>query len=269
MRKPQWRKAFWAFVLAGASVNAMALDNPKPSSKDWRIRTTQYDPSDVIAIPTVTGIATHIELSDDEQFVWSGFGDPDAYHFEQTGKHLIIKPAAPQANTNLIVITDKRSYSFLLQHQPAGAGKDVVRLTLGYPDIDTTRAAQLNESRQLEQALAHPGLAINWTGYTMSGDHSLAPLNAWDDGAQTWLRFAPGQDLPAVYFVDADGNEVIVNRHMEDAQTMVLHRVAAKWHVRLGDQVLAIYNENPSQTRGLPTGTVSPQVKRVLRKESQ
>ena len=100
----------------------------------------------------------------------------------------------------------------------------------------------------------------------MSGDPSLAPVNAWDDGAQTWLRFAPGQDLPAVYYVDADGNEVIVNRHMADAQTIVMHRVAAKWHLRLGDQVLAVHNESADTSRPLPTRTISPDVERVLRK---
>lgn len=89
----------------------------------------------------------------------------------------------------------------------------------------------------------------------MSGDQSLAPTAAWDDGAQTWLRFAPGQDLPTIYFVDADGQEVMVNRHMADEQTIVLHRVASKWHLRLGNQVLAVYNEAGVQARSLPHST--------------
>ncbi|KAG1531389.1 hypothetical protein G6F50_016721 [Rhizopus delemar] len=101
----------------------------------------------------------------------------------------------------------------------------------------------------------------------MNGDMSLAPVSAWDDGAQTSIRFAPGQDLPTIYFVDSDAQEVIVNRHMSDEQTVVLHRVAAKWHLRLGNQVLAIHIEAGVQARSLPTRTVSPTVERVLREE--
>lgn len=257
-----------AVSLGCVPVVAYSLDIPKASPKDKRIRSTQYDSQDVIAVTTTTGIATHIELADDETYITHALGDAAAYDFQQIGKHLLFKPIAPEADTNLIVITDRRSYAFLLQHKAKGSGKEVHRITLNYPDIDQARAEALNRSAQVEQALEATGLAINWEAYTMSGDQALAPINAWDDGAQTWLRFAPGQDLPAVYFVDADGNEVIANRHMADAHTIVMHRVASRWHLRLGDQVLAIFNENSNQTRSLPTGTVSPDVERVIRQEA-
>lgn len=255
-------------ALAVAGTPAWALDTPKASPKDKRIRTTQYDPSDVIAVNTMTGVATHIELADDEQYVTHALGDAAAYEFQQIGKHLLFKPVARQANTNLIVITDKRSYSFLLQHAPTGSGKEMHRITLRYPEIEQAQHRERARSATIDQALEDTALAINWASYTMSGDRSIAPVNAWDDGAQTWLRFAPGQDLPAVYYVDADGNEVIANRHMADAHTIVLHRIAPTWHLRLGDQVLAIYNERSEQARSLSSGTISPDVQRVLRKEA-
>ncbi|SHI11742.1 TrbG/VirB9 family P-type conjugative transfer protein [Pollutimonas bauzanensis] len=258
-----------AATLSAATLTSWALDNPKPSPKDKRIRTTQYDPTNVIVVPTVIGVATHIVLSDDEQYVTHAFGDASAYDFQEVGgKHLLFKPIARDADTNLIVITTKRNYAFLLQNKERGSGQEVYRLKLEYPDIEQAQSVAQAVSAQIDQALTEPGQAINWQGYTMSGDQSLAPVNAWDDGAQTWLRFAPGQDLPAAYFVDADGNEVLANRHMADAHTIVLHRIAAKWHLRLGDQVLAVYNENSNQARSLSTGTISPRVERVLRKEA-
>lgn len=247
---------------------ALALDNPKASPKDSRIRSTEYDPNDVVAVSTVAGVTTHIVLADDETYVTHAFGDAAAYDFQQVGKHLLLKPIAQQADTNLIVITDKRNYAFLLRNAAPGKGKETHRITLNYPDSEAAITAAHAAQQQVNQALDQTGVAINWQNYTMSGDQSLAPVNAWDDGAQTWLRFAPGQDLPAVYFVDADGNEVIANRHMADAQTIVMHRIAAKWHLRLGDQVLAIHNESSQQTRPLPTRTISPEVERVLRTEA-
>ncbi|WP_158306413.1 TrbG/VirB9 family P-type conjugative transfer protein [Pusillimonas sp. T7-7] len=262
-----WTKLLLAGLLASTAVHSWALDIPKASPKDKRIRITQYDRNDVIKISTMTGVATHIELSDDETFITHAFGDKEAYDFNQFEKHLLLKPTAPQANTNLIVITNKRRYAFLLEHVAEGSGKEVHSLTLDYPELEQLRLSAQKRFEDIDQALANTGLAVNWTGYTMSGDETLAPVSAWDDGAQTWLRFAPGQDLPAVYFVDADGQEVIANRHMYDAHTIVMHRVAAKWHLRLGDQVLAIYNEHSNQTRSLPTRTISPEIERVLRKE--
>ena len=247
---------------------ALALDNPKASPKDTRIRHTDYDSNNVIAVWTVAGVTTHIVLADDESYVTHAFGDAQAYDFQQVGKHLLLKPIAQQADTNLIVITDKRNYAFLLQNAQPGKGKETHRITLNYPDSQAAMSAAQAAQNQVNQALDQTGVAINWQNYTMSGNQSLAPVNAWDDGAQTWLRFAPGQDLPAVYFVDADGNEVIANRHMADAHTIVMHRVAAKWHLRLGDQVLAIHNESSQQTRPLPTKTISPEVERVLRTEA-
>lgn len=257
-----------AFVLGLTHGAALALDNPKASPKDARIRSTEYDPANVIAVNTVAGVSTHIVLADDESYVTHAFGDALAYDFQQVGKHLLLKPIAADADTNLIVITDKRNYAFLLQNATPGKGKETHRITLNYPDSEAAISAAQAAQNQVNQALDQTGVAINWQNYTMSGDQSLSPINAWDDGAQTWLRFAPGQDLPAVYFVDADGNEVIANRHMADAQTIVMHRVAAKWHLRLGGQVLAIHNESSQQTRALPTRTISPDVERVLRKEA-
>lgn len=244
---------------------AWALDIPRSAGKDKRILTTEYDPAEVIAVNTMTGIATHIELADDEIYLSHALGDAEAYEFQQIDKHLLFKPVAPQANTNLVVITNRRSYSFLLQHIERTSGKEVLRVSLTYPDIDKAQAALRAQEAEVDRAFSDPSLAINWDSYTMSGDSSLAPVNAWDDGAQTWFRFAPGQDLPVVYFVDADGTEVIANRHMYDDHTIVMHRVAEKWHLRLGNQVLAVYNDG-KQTRSLPTRTVSPDVERVLRR---
>lgn len=42
---------------------------------------------------------------------------------------------------------------------------------------------------------------FNWR---LSGDRQVAPLQVFDDGRQTWLQFAPGQAMPAL-FVESHG----------------------------------------------------------------
>ncbi|KOF55514.1 type IV secretion system protein VirB9 [Achromobacter sp. DMS1] len=259
--------AVLAAALCGAAPTAWALDRPQASPKDPRIRWTDYDPADVIQVDTTLGVATQIQLNDDEEYVTHGFGDSAAYDFQQIGKHLLLKPIVEQADTNLLYITTKRTYSFLLKYAKERKGREVFRLVLRYPDAEHAKTVQQQEREHVQRELAAADLAINWQGYTMSGDTGIGPEAAWDDGAQTWLRFAPGQDLPTVYFVDADGNEVIANRHMEGNRTIVLHRVAKRWHLRLGDQVVAVHNEGTLSARSLSTGTVSPAVERVLLEE--
>lgn len=254
-------------ALCAVAAPAWSLDRPAASPKDQRIRWTDYDAADVIQVDTTLGVATQIQLNDDEDYVTHAFGDSAAYDFQQIGKHLLLKPIVEQADTNLLYITTKRNYSFLLKYEKARKSGGVFRVVLRYPELEQAKSAAQEERDRVQRELATADVAINWQAYSMSGDTSLAPSAAWDDGAQTWLRFAPGQDLPAIYFVDADGQEVIVNRHMEDEQTVVLHRVAKRWHLRIGNQVLAVHNDGPPVARSLATGTVSPQVERVLREE--
>ncbi|WP_255469289.1 TrbG/VirB9 family P-type conjugative transfer protein [Achromobacter sp. UMC46] len=255
-------------ALCAAAGPAWSLDHPQASTKDKRIRWTDYDAANVVQVNTSLGVATQIQLNDDEEYVTHAFGDSAAYAFQQVGKHLLLKPKVEQADTNLIYITTKRNYSFLLNYAKERKGGEVYRIVMRYPEVELAKTAEQEEKEQIQQKLAKGDLAVNWQSYTMSGDVTIGPEAAWDDGAQTWLRFAPGQDLPSAYYVDADGQEVIANRHMDGERTIVLHRVASRWHLRLGNKVVAVHNEAPLSTRPLPTGTISPSVERVLREES-
>ena len=246
---------------------AWPLDRPQASPKDQRIRWTDYDAADVVQVDTTLGVATQIQLNDDEDYVTHAFGDSASYDFQQFGKHVLLKPIVEQADTNLLYITTKRNYSFLLKYAKQRKGREVFRLVMRYPDTEQASTAAQEEKAHVQRGLANGELAINWQSYTMSGDTAIGPQAAWDDGAQTWLRFAPGQDLPSVYFVDPDGHEVIANRHMQGDSTIVVHRVAARWHLRLGEKVAAVHNDVSVAARTLTTGTVSPTVERVLREE--
>lgn len=246
------------------SGQAHALERPAASPKDMRVRHITYDTDNVIQVDTALGIATHIVLANDETYVDHAFGDAGAYELARNGQHLLLKPIADEADTNLVYITDKRNYLFLLKYSAKRTGREYFRVNVDYPEAEAEKRNQRAEQEFIAQALEESSQTINWQGYTMNGDLSIAPVSAWDDGVQTWLRFGPGQDLPVVYMVDADDQEVLVNRHMQDSETIVMQRVATKWHLRLGDQVLAIHNES-ALAKNLPTRTVSPVVERVLR----
>ncbi|NYT79242.1 TrbG/VirB9 family P-type conjugative transfer protein [Alcaligenaceae bacterium] len=244
---------------------AMALDVPKNSRADHRVRYVDYDPANVIQLDAVIGVASLIVLEDGEEYKFHVFGDSQAYDFTHHANNLFFKPIANDADSNLIVITNKRNYTFRVSYHRDRAARALYKLVIRYPDSQVLQTRQEARKALVQTAFAKVGTPVNWQAYTKSGDLAIAPVHAWDDGHQTWLQFAPNAEIPAVYRVTPDGQEVITNGHMADHRTMVLHRTASRWHLRLGHQVVAIHNEAFGKTPTKPhTGTASPQIQRVV-----
>ena len=248
------------------SASALALEYPRSAQRDHRVRYVNYNAADVIQLDAVIGVATHIVLAPDERYVYHVFGDSKAYAFTYKDNHLFFKPTAQDANTNLIVVTNRHDYSFRLSYSDQRNAPALYKLVIRYPETAAKLRDQAARQAAIERSLQATGMPVNWQAYTRSGNASIAPVHAWDDGRQTWLQFAPEVDIPTVYRVTPDGQEVITNHHMADERTMVLHRTAARWHLRLGDHVLAIHNDAYGSTP-VPahTGTTSPTVRRSIK----
>src|SRR5258708_37014765 len=124
-------------------------------------------------------------------------------------------------------------------------GDGMAKVKVGYArDVaDEPRVAERKrlENEAAERAAAESQSAIssaprNWA-YTVAGATPFVPNETWDNGRATAFRF-PGQtDLPAIYAVDSDGSERLAPSHTQD-NLVVVHEVAAKWHVRSGAEVI-------------------------------
>lgn len=254
-------------LLAALPGAAFALDNPVMSPYDHRVRSTTYNPQDVVQIDTVIGITTHIELEKGEQYVTHAFGDSASYSFANTANHIFIKPIAEQAHTNLIVVTDRRTYKFRLIFQPSRETKATYSVAFYYPDSERKKALEENRRKAVADGFDKgPRGAFN-TNYSMAGDVDIAPVHAWDNNEFTYFKFPGNVDLPGIYMVDLDGNESMVNRNAIGHANGVysVHKVNAKWVLRLGERALAIYNEayDPIGVENT-SRTQSPKVKRVV-----
>lgn len=97
-------------ALAGTAFNAAALDLPKSSPYDYRIKSVVYNPVDVVRIDAVAGLFTHIVVSPDETYITHAFGDSDGWTFSHKLNHMFVKPKREMSDTNLTIVTDKRSY---------------------------------------------------------------------------------------------------------------------------------------------------------------
>src|SRR5690625_3322788 len=238
------------------SHSALALDVPTRSSFDHRVRYVDYNPGDVIQLDAVIGVATMIELEKDEEYEFHVFGDSEAYDFTHYTNHLFFKPIADEANSNLIVVTNKRSYTFRVSYDDNRWGTALYKLVIQYPEEQARRTRQRQEEQRIAKAFDRIQGHINWKAYTKSGDMQLAPVHVWDDGQTTWMQFAAGAEIPAIYRVTPDGQEVLTNFNMADNRTVMLHRVSGRWHLRLGERATAIHNADYGKNgRSSSTGT--------------
>lgn len=263
-------------MIAAASVasGALAAATPSASKFDDRIRFVTYNGADVVRIDTVAGIATHIQLEEGETYVTHAFGDAAAWNFASSANHVFLKPTADRADTNLILVTDRRTYNFSLVYHTAKDASVVYQLSFHYPDTAAKKNAEQAEQKKLQASFLVPQATAN-TNYTMAGDRSVAPLNVWDDGKFTYFKFGVNRDIPAIYMVDADGNEAIVNRNSvgDASDVVVVQKVGAKWRLRLGQQAMSVFNEQAvadedrpiATNRDRATGTSSPAVSRIVK----
>lgn len=255
------RRAIALLLLAVAAPAASGETGP-----DRRIRYVSYDPDAVVPVDAVVGIVTHIVLEPGERYVTHAFGDGKAWDFAAKANHCFLKAVAMNADSNLTIVTDRRSYHFSLRLLADTGAAPTFEIAFRYPD--TGARARHDEARRaaIEDGFRANGETPN-LDYTMSGDFDLAPVNVWDDREFTYFKFPGQRDLPAIYMVDPDGNESIVNRHGAGPsnEIVVVHRVAARWTLRLGSRALAIWNDayDPEGRRNV-SRTASPDVNRVL-----
>lgn len=94
-------------------------------------------------------------------------------------------------------------------------------------------------SRAKKQAAADPDQQPykNYK-YLASGTGELRPLDMFDNGRFTFIRFAEDIQLPAVFRV-RNGQETLVNSSMKDGW-MVIQSLSAEWKVRLDDELICI-----------------------------
>ena len=245
---------------------ASPVDAAEGSGADRRIRYVTYDPEEVVRIDAVAGVVTHIVLEPGEAYVTHAFGDGKAWDFAVKANHCFLKAVATNADSNLTVVTNHRSYHFALKLLTEHGALPTYEIAFRYPDTDARKRREESRRQAVEDGFARNGEKPN-LDYTMSGDMDLAPVNAWDDREFTYFKFPGQRDIPAIYMVGPDGSESVVNRHSAGPsnEIVVVHRVAARWVLRLGTRALDIWNDayDPEGRRNT-SSTSSPDVNRVL-----
>lgn len=242
------------------------------SAHDNRIRYETYSKDAVYTVQTAIGKATLIQFEDDENVTGGdssiiGVGDAQAWNLGVKGNNIALKPAAEKPNTNIIVVTNKRTYAFELTLSK----NPVYVVRFRYPDtqakFDALNAKEQEEKRAiLAKTNAQNNKPLN-LNYLWRGDFGIKPVVAWDNGRFTFLKFPTATATPNIYKVLQDGTESIINTHIDDKQkdTVVIEEVGQLYRLRLGNSVLELKNGDYNPANFNENGTADNKSVRVLK----
>ena len=99
--------------------------------------------------------------------------------------------------------------------------------------------------------------------YWYCGEPSLQPTAASDDGVHTRLTFAAKAEQPAIFVLNEDGSESLLNFSMDEGDVIV-HRVARRLILRRGQLAGCVVNKGfAGSGERLKSHTVSEEVERL------
>lgn len=286
--------ACWWGIACGmgvlASTCALAVQIPGYRG-DSRVRQVLYDENEVVQITTQRGAGTQIVLGAGEHIERVGMGDsgevegcgrapspdradtpvPDWKISACKGdSDIFLKPGSHAHNTNLIVHTDRHDYAFDLVVLPASApgNEDAMyRVTFSYRDQLIALDAAKTNAHLIAQREAAPAVKRNlaYTMQAVAGSDDIVPSAMWDDGRFTYVEIPGNRKIPAVFRVAEDGSEHVPDKHVE-GNRIVLHEVARRWVLRLGNEAVELWNDAYDLNGVLPVdGTTVPGVVRTLK----
>ena len=260
---------------------ANALDKPTHSTNDKRLLYTDFKAGEVYPINAANGLMTTIIFAPGEEVKSYASGYSSAWEFAHRGNHFFLKPKDKLATTNLVVLTDKRTYFF--EVRLTSRAKATFSLQFAYPG-DLAQKAQADAQKQAVKGLLEQDtLPTSNTESKAEGSQKqlnraytenfgasrtskrIAPLEVFDDGQFTYIKFDRQTDFPAVYRVEEGDTETMLNAHVKK-DYLVVHGVYEELRLRAGLGVVGIYNEAYSGT-GVAnnTGVTVPGLERVVK----
>lgn len=227
---------------------SFALQTSRPLPSDSRLRVITYNPDNIHKYTGFYEYQASIIFGEGETIETISMGDPRGWQMVPAGNRLFIKPIADNpddANTNMLLVTNKRTYHFILEASEVGEKgindpNLVWETKFVYPDEEDKSLVQLNTAAALPD-LTEPG-KYNFN-YTISGSKKISPKMIFDNGEFTYFLFAnKNADIPAFFLVDSEGREAIINYRVL-GDYIVIERVTSQFTLRDGSDTACVFNE--------------------------
>ena len=229
---------------------------------DTRLVEFEYDPDNTFLVLARPKSVTHVAFGEDEKISTVAGGDTKNWELSPTSdrRHLFVKPLFEGLETSMTVLTDKRSYQFVLRSTGPGS-KWYQRVTWRYGQTilmdmraqEEQRIADDKAAREAAKVKENITLATNIDPqklrftYELSGDAPFKPTSVFDDGKFTWIRMpADLVELPALFAASEDQELAIVN-YIIKGEYMLAQRLMDTGVLRLGKQEVRFTRKKPSR----------------------
>lgn len=197
------------------------------AAPDARVRSTLFVPDKVVKFTGKPGFQSSIRFGADERIENIAVGDSVAWQVtpNKRGDYLFIKPLIAGARSNLMVVTNRRTYLFDLE--APRTGQPIYALTFQYPDYPAPGSVEPapeppRPAAPVAVAEAAPPKPINLNfGWQARGSKSLRPTRVFDDSAALYLSWPASSALPAILVPAPDGTESPVNYKLEKGYIVV------------------------------------------------
>jgi type IV secretion system protein VirB9 len=202
-----------------------------------------YNENQVYKLTAYYGYQIDLEMGTDEDIKTIASGDSVGWQIVGAGHHIFIKPMADHARTNLSIVTSRRIYVFDLMASPVS---DLWQMTylvrFQYPHTDP----YVNSSSTGKKASD-----FNFD-YKITGNKSLRPSRVFDDGEFTYFQFRHqrNRELPAIFLVDVDKKESLINYRME-GDYVVVERLGEQFYLRSGNSKAIVVNRYTSSEEAM------------------
>lgn len=231
-----------------------------PLRGDSRLVEFSYDQDNTYLVLAKPKAVTHIQFAADEVIQSVAAGDTVNWEFTPTRnrKNLFIKPRFDDQETSLTVITDKRSYQFVLRSTGDGKkwyqrvswiySRELV-LTVEAADAAdapaAAPAAPASATKQPTDAEIEPS-SLRF-GYQISGDAEFRPRVVFDDGKFTYFKMPSNlQELPALFAVIEDKDYSLVNFEVK-GDYLVAQRLLPLAVLKLGREEVRVTKPVPKR----------------------
>ena len=209
-------------------------------------RTFVYQEGVTYAVSAMPGRITDIVLQPGERLVGSGpvaagdtarwvIGDTISGEGETRRVHVMIKPTEVALATNLIINTDRRTYHLELR---STARTWLSQVAWRYPAAELVAVARPPPPNATISSSPGDAVAQLNFGYLIAGPRTpWRPLRAFDDGARTYVEFAPSivmTELPPLFAIGADGKTPELINYRVTGKRIVIDRILDRAELQLG-----------------------------------
>lgn len=222
-----------------------AVQLPRVIGKEKRFRAFIYNPNEVYRYTGYYLAQTYIEFEKGETIKTISMGDTSAWQTVVMENKLFLKPVGTYPETNMTIMTNKRTYHFELDAtDTASIIEDNVLFYVKfmYPEASDKNIVMFDTKKTRDDMPDLRNLEKYNFNYEFSGSPKIAPIKVFDDGEFTYIEFEDkNAEIPAIFSVNNAGYESLVNFRVVE-NYIVIEQVSSQFTLRSSEDIVCIYN---------------------------